>query len=67
MCIRVGSQSVTWIKPRYVEPGQLNVAGETAARVAAQKGHADIVELLQGLGVDADVDYEVVLSAAMLL
>ena len=44
-------------KPRYVDPGQLNGAGRTAAQVAAQEGHMDIVELLQGLGVDAGVDY----------
>ena len=39
-------------KPRYVDPGQLNGVGETAARVATQFWHPDIVELLQGLGVD---------------
>jgi hypothetical protein len=45
-------------KPLYVDVGQLNGGGETAARVAAQKGHADIVELLQGLGVDAGVVFD---------
>jgi hypothetical protein len=42
-------------KPRYVDPDQTNDAGDTAAHLAARKGHADIVELLQGLGVDAGV------------
>jgi len=51
-------------KPRYVDPGQLNGDGETAARVAAQYGHPGIVELLQGLGVDADVDFAEILGAA---
>jgi hypothetical protein len=66
-------------KPRYVDVGQLDRHGRTAARVAAQEGHrarenvavshpmhrwasaatamADIVDLLQGLGVDAEVDF----------
>ena len=44
-------------KPRYVDPGQLDEAGETAARIAANAGYTDIVELLQGLGVDAEVDF----------
>jgi hypothetical protein len=50
-------------KPQYVDPGQLNEAGQSAARMAAQEGHMDIVELLQGLGVDAGVvfDYGAVL------
>ena len=43
-------------KLRYL--GQLNVVGETAARVAAGKGNMGIVELLQGLGVDAGVHFE---------
>ena len=51
-------------KPRYVDPRQLNGDGETAARVAAQQGHPGIVELLQGLGVDADVDFAEILGAA---
>jgi ankyrin repeat protein len=42
-------------KPRYVDVDQLDAYGRTAAQVAAQEGHADIVELLQGLGVDAGV------------
>ena len=42
-------------KPRYVDPGQLDSLKRSAARVAARKGHADVVELLQGLGVDAGV------------
>jgi hypothetical protein len=42
-------------KPRYVDPGQLDGEGETAARVAALEGHPEIAELLQGLGVDAGV------------
>ena len=45
-------------KPRYVDPGQLDDEGDTAARIAANAGHTDIVELLQGLGVDAGVDFE---------
>ena len=44
-------------KPRYVDPGQMTEAEETAARVAAQHGHTDIVELLQGLGVDTGVAF----------
>jgi hypothetical protein len=42
-------------KPSYVDPGQLEDAGESAARVAARHGRMDMVELLQGLGVDAGV------------
>jgi hypothetical protein len=45
-------------KPLYVDVDQLDDAGESAARVAAQYGHTDIVELLQGLGVDAGVDFD---------
>ena len=44
-------------KPRYVDPGQLDGHGRTAAQVAAQQGHMDIVEVLQGLGVDEGVDF----------
>ena len=36
---------------------QLDDTGRTAAEVAAQYGHTDIVELLQGLGVEAEVDF----------
>ena len=43
-------------KPRYVDPGQLDGEGRTAAQVAAQHGHPEIVELLQGLGVNVGVD-----------
>jgi len=42
-------------KPRYVDPGQPDDAGESAVRVAARHGRMDMVELLQGLGVDAGV------------
>jgi hypothetical protein len=41
-------------KPRYVDVGQVNEAGETAAQVAVQEGHMDMAALLQGLGVDID-------------
>ena len=51
-------------KPRYVDPGQLDGVGRTAARVAAEDGHTDIVELLQGLGVDAGVDFAEILGAS---
>jgi len=44
-------------KPRYVDPGQLSKTGRTAAELAAQYGHPGIVELLQGLGVEAEVDF----------
>ena len=37
-------------KPRYVDPGQLDSGGRTAARVAASGGHTEIVELLQVRG-----------------
>ena len=53
-------------KPRYVDPGQLDGTGRSAARVAATKGHTDIAELLQGLGVDADIDFGHLLSVANL-
>jgi hypothetical protein len=39
-------------KPRYVDPGQLNGGGETAAQVATAFGKHDVAALLQGLGVD---------------
>ena len=42
-------------KPRYVDVGQLDGHGRTAAQLAAQQGHMDIVEVLQGLGVDEGV------------
>ena len=42
-------------KPRYVDPGQLDRFGRTAAQVAAQQGYTDIVEVLQVLGVGAGV------------
>ena len=42
-------------KPSYVDVGQLDAAGESAARVAARHGRMDMVELLQGLGVEAGV------------
>ena len=45
-------------KPRYVDVGQLDRHGRTAARVAAGEGHTDIVELLQGLGVEEGADFE---------
>jgi hypothetical protein len=38
--------------------------GPTLGRVAAEKGHPDLVEPLQGLGIDAGVDYGNVLSVA---
>ena len=44
-------------KPQYVDPGQLDGEGRTAAQVAALRGHPEIAELLQGLGVDAEVDF----------
>jgi hypothetical protein len=44
-------------KPRYVDPGLLDVYGRTAAQPAAVQGHTDIVEPLQVLGVDAGVDF----------
>ena len=40
-------------KPRYVDPGLLDGLGSSAAQIAAQHGHRDIVEVLQKLGVDA--------------
>ena len=43
-------------KPRYVDPGQLDGEGRTAAQVAAQQGYTDIVEVLQVLGVNVGVD-----------
>jgi ankyrin repeat protein len=43
-------------KPQYVDPGQLDEAGETAERVATANGKHDVAALLQGLGVDAGVD-----------
>jgi ankyrin repeat protein len=39
-------------KPRYVDPGLLDGLGSSAAQIAAQHGHRDIVEVLQKLGVD---------------
>jgi hypothetical protein len=39
-------------KPRYVDLDQLGGQGSTAAQVATVKGHTEIAELLQGLGVD---------------
>ena len=50
-------------KPRYVDSGQLDEEGRTAALAAAVQGHTDIVELLQGLGVDAGVDFADILGA----
>ena len=44
-------------KPQYVDPGQLNHFGRTAARIAADNEHGEIVELLQGLGIDEGVDF----------
>jgi hypothetical protein len=44
-------------KPRYVDPGQLNGWGWSAAQVAAHHGHMDVVELLQGLGVNEGFEF----------
>ena len=38
-------------KPRYVDPGQLDVHWRTAAQVASANGKEDVAALLQGLGV----------------
>ena len=40
-------------KPRFVDPGLLDSQGRSAAQIAAEHGHRDIVEVLQKLGVDA--------------
>ena len=38
-------------KPRYVDVGQLNGQGMTAAQVATANGEDEVAALLQGLGV----------------
>jgi hypothetical protein len=38
-------------KPRYVDPGQLNGGGETAAQVATTFGKHEVAALLQGLSL----------------
>ena len=42
-------------KPRYVDPGQLDGHGRTAAQVATANGKDDVVALLQGLDAGVDV------------
>ena len=41
-------------KPRYVDMGQLDGKGRTAAQVATAHGKHDVAALLQGLSVDAE-------------
>ena len=38
-------------KPRYVDVGQLDGQGRTAAQVATANGHGDVAALLQGLSL----------------
>ena len=44
-------------KPRYVDPGQLDGEGRTAAQMATANGEDNVVALLQGLGVDMGVAF----------
>ena len=44
-------------KPRYVDVGQLDGHGRTAAQVATANRKYDVAALLQGLGVDTGVAF----------
>ena len=46
-------------KPRYVDPGQLNGAGETAAQVATVNGKNDVAALLQQLNLEVAESFDV--------